>query len=114
MASGLPGAALKALIEPIRRGPDERSHLLHRIVTKLTLARRWAQPSPRESAKTERQALSFATALHVWASDDDAGVSTHAQHPMLRDRAAIDIAITELAARRVKALRWGMRYGVFS
>lgn len=111
---GLPGAALEALTERIRREPDERSHLLDRIVTKSTLARRGAQPSPRKSAKTERQALTFATALHIWASDDDARVSTHAQHPMLRDRAAIDIAITELAPRRVRALRWGMRYGVSS
>ena len=87
VARGLPSAALKALIERISLRPDERNALLHRIVPKSTLMRRSAHLSSGESEKTERLARAFATALHVWASDEEARAFMHAPHLMLRDRA---------------------------
>ena len=112
VAHGLPSAALKALIERISLRPDERNALLHRIVPKSTLVRRSAHLSSGESEKTERLARAFATALHVWASDEEARAFMHAPHPMLHDRAPIDVALTELGARRVEELLWQLFYGV--
>jgi putative toxin-antitoxin system antitoxin component (TIGR02293 family) len=54
--------------------------------------RRSTHLSPRESEKTERLARAFATALHVWTSNEEARAFMHAPHPMLRDRAPIDVA----------------------
>lgn len=112
LSRGLPSAALKVLIERISLRPDERNGLLHRIVSKSTLRRRGAHLSPKESEKTERLARAFATALHVWASEGDARAFMHAPHPMLHDRAPIDVALTELGARRVEGLLWRLFYGV--
>lgn len=113
VARGLPSAALKALIERISLRPDEHHGLLHRIVPKSTLMRRRpAHLSSGESEKTERLARAFAAALHVWASDEEARAFMHAPHPMLRDRAPIDVALTELGARRVEELLWRLFYGV--
>jgi putative toxin-antitoxin system antitoxin component (TIGR02293 family) len=112
VARGLPSAALKTLIERISRDYDERSELLHRIVPESTLARRTAHLSPRESEQTERLARAFATALYVWASDEEARAFMRAPHPMLRDRAPSDVALTELGALRVEELLWRLFYGV--
>jgi len=109
---GLPSAALQTLVERISLRPGECSELLHRIVPRSTFARRGTHLSPKESAKTERLARAYATALHVWASDDDARAFMHAPHLMLCDSAPIDVAMTDLGARRVEELLWSMFYGV--
>ena len=112
VAEGLPKAALKAGVERLGRNPDERRILLHRVVPEATFKRRRDRLSPAESEKTERLARVYATARHVWNSDEDALAFLHAPHAMLGAQHPLEVAMTELGARRVETLLWRLFYGI--
>ncbi|WP_291992490.1 antitoxin Xre/MbcA/ParS toxin-binding domain-containing protein [Candidatus Accumulibacter sp. ACC003] len=112
VAGGLPKAALKAGVARIGRNADERREILYRVVPEATLKRRQDRLSAAESEKTERLARVYATARHVWDSDDDALAFVHTPHAMLGGRAPLDVGMTELGARRVEALLWRLFYGI--
>ena len=112
VAEGLPKAALKAGVARMGRNADERRELLHRVVPEATFKRRKDRLSATESEKTERLARVYATARHVWNSDDDALAFMHTPHSMLGGRKPLDVAMTELGARRVEALLWRLFYGI--
>jgi putative toxin-antitoxin system antitoxin component (TIGR02293 family) len=54
----------------------------------------------------------YATTHHVWGSDENALAFLHTPHAMLGGRTPLDVAMTELAARRVEALLWRLFYGI--
>jgi putative toxin-antitoxin system antitoxin component (TIGR02293 family) len=112
VALGLPKTALKAGVERIGRNIEERRALLYRVVPEATLKRRRDRLSAAESEKTERLARIFATARHVWGSDEDALTFLHTPHAMLGERSPIEVAMTELGARRVEVLLWRLFYGI--
>ncbi len=112
VAEGLPKAALKAGVERLGRNADERRVLLHRVVPEATWKRRRDRLSAPESEKTERLARVYATARHVWDSDEDARAFLHTPHAMLEGRAPLEVAMTELGARRVEALLWRLFFGI--
>lgn len=112
VAEGLPKAALKAGVERLGRNPDERRILLHRVVPEATFKRRRDRLSPTESAKIERLARVYATARHVWNSDEAALAFLHAPHAMLGGQPPLEVAMTELGARRVETLLWRLFYGI--
>lgn len=112
VSRGLPKAALKAGVARMGRNADERRELLHRVVPEATWKRRRDRLSATESEKTERLARVFATARYVWDSDEDALAFLHAPHAMLGGRAPLDVAMTELGARRIEALLWRLFYGI--
>lgn len=112
VAEGLPKAALKAGVERLGRNADERRLLLHRVVPEATFKRRRDRLSPAESEKTERLARVYATARHVWNSDEDALAFLHAPHAMLGGQHPLEVAMTELGARRVETLLWRLFYGI--
>ena len=112
VAEGLPKAALKAGVERLGRSADERRILLHRVVPEATFKRRRDRLSPAESEKTERLARVYATARHVWNSDEDALAFLHVPHAMLGGQPPLEVAMTELGARRVETLLWRLFYGI--
>lgn len=112
IAEGLPKTALKAGAERLGRTPEERRALLYRVVPEATYKRRRERLSAAESEKTERLARIFATARHVWGSDEDALAFLHVPHAMLGGRPPLDVAMTELGARRVETLLWRLFYGI--
>jgi putative toxin-antitoxin system antitoxin component (TIGR02293 family) len=112
VAKGLPKAALKAGVERLGRNPEERRALLHRIVAEATFKRRRDRLSAAESERTERLARVYATARYVWDSDDDALTFLHTPHAMLGGEKPLDVAMTELGARRVETLLWRLFYGI--
>jgi putative toxin-antitoxin system antitoxin component (TIGR02293 family) len=112
VASGLPKAAVRAGAARIGRSTEERRILMHRIVPEATFKRRRDRLSAQESEKTERLARVFATARHVWDSEEDAVAFLHAPHAMLEGRTPLDVAMTELGARRVETLLWRLFYGI--
>lgn len=112
VSRGLPKAALKAGVARMGRNADERRELLHRVVPEATWKRRRDRLSAAESEKTERLARVFATARYVWDSDEDALAFLHAPHAMLGGSAPLDVAMTELGARRIEALLWRLFYGI--
>ena len=112
VADGLPKNALKASIERICMTREGRKSLLYRIVPEATFKRRRDKLTAEESERAERLARVFATAEYVWNSDDDARAFLHTPHPMLQGRTPLDVAMTELGARRVEELLWKLFYGI--
>lgn len=112
VAEGLPKTALKAGVERLGRNADERRMLLHRVVPEATFKRRRDRLNAAESEKTERLARVYATARHVWDSDEDALAFLHTPHAMLDERPPLEVAMTELGARRVETLLWRLFYGI--
>lgn len=112
VAEGLPKAALRAGVKRLGRNTEERRALLHRIVPEATFKRRRDRLSATESEKTERLARVYATARHVWGSDDEALAFVHTPHAMLGGRPPLEVAMTELGARRVESLLWRLFYGI--
>lgn len=112
VAEGLPKAALRAGVKRLGRNTEERRALLHRIVPEATFKRRRDRLSATESEKTERLARVYATARHVWGSDDEALAFVHTPHAMLGGRPPLEVAMTELGARRVETLLWRLFYGI--
>ncbi|WP_068638991.1 antitoxin Xre/MbcA/ParS toxin-binding domain-containing protein [Thauera butanivorans] len=112
VAEGLPKNALKAGVERLGRNVDERRALLRRVVPEATFKRRRDRLSAAESEKTERLARVYATARHVWDSDEEALAFLHTPHAMLDGRPPLEVAMTELGARRVETLLWRLFYGI--
>lgn len=57
-----------------------------------------------------RLAWIVATATSVWSDEDDAREFLSTPHPKLEGRTSLDVALTELGARRVEELLWNF-YG---
>ena len=109
---GLPKSALRESVQHVARTPEERRSLMFRIVPEATFKRRQDKLTPDESEKTERLARVFATALHVWDDEADAREFLNTPHPLLGERSPLDVAMTELGARRVEELLWQLFYGL--
>ena len=109
---GLPKSALRAGVDHVGRTADERRRLLFRIIPEATFKRRQDRLTPDESEKTERLARIFATALYVWDDEADAREFLNTPHPLLGERSPLDVAMTELGARRVEELLWQLFYGL--
>ncbi|AEA65510.1 antitoxin Xre/MbcA/ParS toxin-binding domain-containing protein [Burkholderia gladioli] len=109
---GLPKSALRAGIEHAVGGADARRSLLARIIPEATYKRRRDRLTPDESEKAERLARVVATAVYVWDDAEDARAFLAAPHALLEGRAPLDVALTELGARRVEELLWQLFYGL--
>jgi putative toxin-antitoxin system antitoxin component (TIGR02293 family) len=48
----------------------------------------------------------------VWDDEADAREFLNTPHPLLDERAPLDVAMTELGARRVEELLWQLFYGL--
>ena len=112
VAKGLPKGTLKASIARIFLGTEDRKRLLYKIIPEATYKRRRDRLSASESERTERLARVIATAEYVWSSDEDARLFLTTPHPLLLGRLPVDVAMTEIGARRVEELLWHLFYGV--
>lgn len=112
VAQGLPKAALRHSVERICSSGEERRRLLYRIVPEATYKRRRERLSAEESGRAERLARVYATARHVWDSDDEAREFLNTPHPMLQGRTPLDVSLSELGARRVEDLLWKLYFGL--
>ena len=112
VAHGLPKHALKASVDRVYLGGEERKRLLYRIVPEATYKRRRGTLTADESGRAERLARVFATAEYVWNSEDDARAFLGSPHPMLQGCTPLDVSLTELGARRVEELLWKLYYGI--
>jgi len=109
--AGLPRAALKRVVERALSERRERRRLLYAIVPESTYKRRPVL-SPEASERTERLARIVATAEYVWGDPELARRFLHEPHPMLEGRSPVSVALTELGARRVEDLLWGLFHGL--
>ncbi|WP_186177298.1 antitoxin Xre/MbcA/ParS toxin-binding domain-containing protein [Burkholderia gladioli] len=109
---GLPKSALRAGVEHAVGGADARRSLLARIIPEATYKRRRDRLTPDESEKAERLARVVATAVYVWDDAEDARAFLAAPHALLEGRAPLDVALTELGARRGEGVLWQLFYGL--
>jgi len=112
VSHGLPKQTLKASVNRVCTRNENRKQLLYKIVPEASYKRRRDKLTPEESGRTERLARVYATAYYVWNSDEDARAFLHTPHPMLQESTPLDVAMTELGARRVEELLWKLYYGI--
>lgn len=112
VAHGLPKSALETCVGRVFPRPADRKPILYRVVPEGTYKRRRGALKLDESERTERLARVIATAEYVWDDEEDARAFLTSPHPSLEGRRPIDVAVTELGARRVEDLLWKTFYGV--
>jgi putative toxin-antitoxin system antitoxin component (TIGR02293 family) len=110
--AGLPKASLGAVARYVYGATPDATALMQRVVPAATFHRRGDGFKPQEGERVERLARVIATAEHVWGSLDDARAFLSTGHAMLGDKRPIEVAVTELGARRVENLLWSLFHGV--
>jgi len=110
--AGLPKASLGAVARHVYGTSPEAAALMQRVIPSATFHRRGDALKPQESERVERLARVIATAEHVWDDIDDARVFLATGHAMLGGQRPIEVALTELGARRVETLLWSLFHGV--
>ncbi|OGA39119.1 MAG: hypothetical protein A3G24_09985 [Betaproteobacteria bacterium RIFCSPLOWO2_12_FULL_62_13] len=109
---GLPKSALKASVARVFPEGREQTDMLYRVIPEATYKRRRDQLKAEESERTERLARVIATAEYVWDDDAEARRFLTTAHSQLEGQRPIDVALTELGARRVEELLWKLFYGI--
>lgn len=110
--AGLPKSSLATALAKVFRSSGEASSLMKRVVPPATFHRRGKLLKQDESEQTERLARVIATAQFVWDDDEEARLFLTTPNRTLRGSRPIDIALTELGARRVEQVLWSLFYGL--
>lgn len=112
VAKGLPKETLARTVRYVLTDRTAARQLIARMVPPATFKRRKTLLKPEESEKVERLARVMATAEEAWGGRDDARRFLTAPHPLMQDQRPIDVAQTELGARRVEELLWQIVHGL--
>lgn len=110
--SGFPKAALKNVASFMSQSSQHTYQFIYQIVPEGTYKRRKTHLNFEESEKTERLARVIATAIHVWDDKEKAQEFLISPHPFFKNRLPIKVAFSELGARQVEELLWGIFYGL--
>jgi putative toxin-antitoxin system antitoxin component (TIGR02293 family) len=110
--SGLPKSTLRHVARHISSDAGEQRRIMQRVVPEATYKRRRERLSPGESERTERLARVVAMAEYVWDSQPEARHFLSTPHTELAGRTPLDVAFSELGARRVEALLHRLFYGL--
>lgn len=111
VAGGLPVRALDEIVRRLAGTSRTATALKDRLVPRATRARR-TRLKLTESERVERLARLMALAEQVWENEDDARAFMHEPHPMLDGRAPLEMAATELGARRAEQLLGRLEYSL--
>jgi putative toxin-antitoxin system antitoxin component (TIGR02293 family) len=110
--SGLPKSSLGIVARHVYGTSPDAAALMQRVIPTATFHRRGAELKPQEGERVERLARVIATAEHVWDNTEDARAFLSTEHAMLGGKRPIEVALTELGARRVEHLLWSLFHGV--
>lgn len=110
--AGLPKATLGTVARHVYGSSPDATALMQRVIPPATFHRRGEELKPQEGERVERLARVIATAEQVWDDADDARAFLSTGHPMLGGKRPIEVALTELGARRVEHLLWSLFHGV--
>ncbi len=108
---GLPKRSLQLVASRAVADGAPISSLVYRVVPVATFKRR-VRLSPEESARTERLARVVALSESIWNDEDESRAFLNRTHPLLDDRPPIEVASTELGARRVEQLLHSVEQGL--
>jgi putative toxin-antitoxin system antitoxin component (TIGR02293 family) len=112
VSAGLPKRSLERLSTRLHEDRRIASAYKFKVVPQATWKRRVKRLSVDESERTERLARVLAQAEYVWDDRAQAREWMSRPHPELADRTPLDVASTELGARRVEALLDQIFYGL--
>jgi putative toxin-antitoxin system antitoxin component (TIGR02293 family) len=110
--AGLPKSALQSSVARVFPEGLERTAMLYRIIPEATYKRRRDHLKADESERTERLARVIATAEYVWDDKAEARRFLTTPHAQLESQSPIEVALSELGARRVEELLWKLYYGL--
>jgi putative toxin-antitoxin system antitoxin component (TIGR02293 family) len=109
---GLPVEAVKELQAELKRiGVSRPSEYVEAIVSRATRQRR-DRLRPEEGERLLRVATIIALALDVWGDEADAGAFLTSPHAMLGGAKPIERALSEMGARQVEQILYGMDLGL--
>jgi len=111
VSEGLPIRALDEAVRYVAGSGRAATALRDRIVPRATRARR-TRLRLAESERVERLARVMAIAEQVWEDREDAREFLREPHPMLDGKSPLEMAETELGARRVERLLMSLEYGL--
>ncbi len=110
--AGLPKSSLGTVARHVYGSSPDAAALMQRVIPSATYHRRGEELKPQEGERVERLARVIATAEHVWDDVQDARTFLSTGHAMLDGKRPIEVALTELGARRVETLLWSLFHGV--
>lgn len=112
VSAGLPKLSLERLSARLHNDHKIASAYKFKVVPQATWKRRNDRLSVDESERTERLARVLAQAEFVWDDRNQARDWMTKPHPELQNLAPLDVARTELGARRVEDLLNKLFYGL--
>jgi putative toxin-antitoxin system antitoxin component (TIGR02293 family) len=111
VSAGLPIRSLEETVDYVVEGARAAGAVKDRLVPRATRARR-TRLKVSESERVERVARLMAMAEEVWENVEDARAFMNEAHPLLDERSPLEMAETELGARRVERLLMKLEYGL--
>jgi putative toxin-antitoxin system antitoxin component (TIGR02293 family) len=112
VSAGLPKRALERLSSRLYEDRRSASAYKFKVVPQATWKRRSKRLSVDESEKTERLARVLAAAEHVWDDREQAREWMSKPHRELDNETPLEVARTELGARRVEDLLDKLFFGL--
>ena len=112
VSAGLPKRSLERLSARLHGDRKVANAYKFQLVPEATWKRRKTRLSPAESERTERIARLLAYAEHVWDDRERAREWMSKPHRELENTSPLEVARTELGARRVEDLLNKLFYGL--
>jgi putative toxin-antitoxin system antitoxin component (TIGR02293 family) len=109
---GLPKSSLRCTVKHLFPDSSDQLRFIYRVVPEATFKRRKDRLNEVESERTERLARTIATAEYVLEDKEMARQFLINPHPMLNGKSPIETALTELGARQVEQMLYGVFYGL--
>jgi putative toxin-antitoxin system antitoxin component (TIGR02293 family) len=110
--AGLPKASLQALVQRWSSDAASAREIKRAVAAKSSLARREENLSKEESERLERLARVTALAEHVWSDPCLAHEFLTSPQPQLGGERPLDLARSELGARRVEQRLYAVEYAL--
>src|SRR5271155_5833237 len=112
VSAGLPKRALERLSARLYEDRRSASAYKFKVVPQATWKRRTRRLSVDESERTERLARVLAAAEYVWDDREQGREWMSKPHCELEDQTPLEVARTELGARRVEGLLEKLFFGL--
>jgi putative toxin-antitoxin system antitoxin component (TIGR02293 family) len=109
--AGLPKRSLQVVAGRVIEPKAAANRFVYSVVPPATFKRR-KRLSAEESARTERLARVIAFAEALWGCTQEAREFLNRPHPLLDGQAPLEIARTEIGARRVEDLLHDVEHGL--
>jgi len=111
VSAGLPKRSLQLVARRAVEPGASVSAFIYSVVPSATFKRR-TRLSVAESERTERIARVVALAESLWGDEDEARAFLNRPHPLLEDETPLNVARTEIGARRVEHLLHDIEHGL--